>query len=169
FTHEELSRTAAFVGVVSSVTPVTRLLGKGYKRVRKLIKRLVRREEAVEKTAKIRGRGTKGTSFQKAVRQLSEIGQQNVRTLRRWAKSKGWVRKPGDGPEIWGVRDADGNFSWRLKIKPEASNRHGLQPGSNQPRFDARLDTNGTYVNPFTGQIGTKAIGTHQPLEKVYY
>ena len=88
--------------------------------------------------------------------------------MQGWAKSKGWVRKSGDGPEVWGVKDANGNFSWRLKIKPEASNRQGLQAGSNQPRFDARLDTNGTYVNPFTGQTGTKAIGTHIPLEKVY-
>ena len=112
---------------------------------------------------------TKGTSFQKAVGQLSEVGQQNVRTLQGWAKSKGWARKSGDGPEVWGVKDAKGNFSWRLKIKPEASNREGLQAGSNQPRFDARLDTNGTYINPFTGQTGSKAVGTHISLEKVYY
>ena len=110
----------------------------------------------------------KGTAFQKAVGQLSEVGQQNVRTLQGWAKSKGWVRKSGDGPEVWGVKDANGNFSWRLKVKPEASNRQGLKAGSNQPRFDARLDSNGTYINPFTDQIGTKAIGTHIPLEKVY-
>lgn len=44
--------------------------------------------------------------------------------------------------------------------------REVLQAGSNQPRFDARLDTNGSYINPFTGQTGTKAAGTHIPLEK---
>jgi hypothetical protein len=42
--------------------------------------------------------------------------------------------------------------------------RPGLQPGSNVPRFDARLEP-GRYINPFTGGVGGKGVGTHLPLE----
>ena len=99
---------------------------------------------------------------------LSAIGQQNVRVLRNWAKSKGWVRQPGTGPEVWGVREADGSFSWRLKIKPQPSMRPGLEAGSQQPRFDARLGP-GQYINPFTGEIGGRSVGTHLPLERKWW
>lgn len=95
---------------------------------------------------------------------LSRVGNQNVRVLRNWANSKGWVQRAGDGPEIWGVRNADGSFSWRLKIKPEASMRPGLEADSKVPRFDARLGP-GEYVNPFTGELGGRSVGTHIPLE----
>lgn len=99
-----------------------------------------------------------------AARGLSSVGNQNVRVLRNWANSKGWVRQAGDGPEVWGVRNTDGSFSWRLKLKPEASTRPGLEAGSKVPRFDARLGP-GEYVNPFTGEVGGRAAGTHIPLE----
>lgn len=38
---------------------------------------------------------------------------------------------------------------------------------SNYPRFDARVndDPNPDYINPFTGKIGNKSIGTHVNLE----
>lgn len=68
-------------------------------------------------------------------------------------------------PEVWGVRNADDTFSWRLKIKPEASTRPGLESGSQMPRFDARLGPS-EYVNPFTGATGGRGIGTHLPLER---
>jgi RHS repeat-associated protein len=103
--------------------------------------------------------------FHQAASTLTETGQRNIRTLRGWAESKGWSRRPGDGPEIWGVSGKDGSFSWRLKIKPEAAMRPGLGTGSQQARFDARLD-NGAYVNPFTGETGVRDVGTHLPLEK---
>jgi hypothetical protein len=43
--------------------------------------------------------------------------------------------------------------------------RPGLQPDSNVPRISARLDTQGTYVNPFTGDIVSRAVGDHIPLD----
>jgi hypothetical protein len=91
--------------------------------------------------------------------------ERNTTFLRQWAKDKGWVRKPGGGPETWGVEDDSGNFSWRLKIKQEGSMRPGLQPDSNVPRVSARLDTEGTYVNPFTGDTVSRAVGDHIPLD----
>ncbi|MFF2879155.1 DNRLRE domain-containing protein [Gottfriedia sp. NPDC057991] len=94
---------------------------------------------------------------------FSKSVYKNMRTLRKWAKSKGWIRKYTDGGvEMWGVKK-HGEFKWRLKLKPEASNRPGLQEGSNKPRFDARLKE-GVYVNPFTGHVGGKSVGTHLPL-----
>ncbi|WP_027085177.1 pre-toxin TG domain-containing protein [Cohnella panacarvi] len=91
----------------------------------------------------------------------------NTDNLRSWAESIGWVRQDtAGGVEQWGVKNVDGSFSWRLKLKPEASTREGLGAGSNQPRFDARLDDKGTYVNPFTGQTGGREVGTHIPLGK---
>ena len=59
--------------------------------------------------------------------------------------------------------DDAGNFSWRLKIKPQGSTRTGLEAGSQVPRFDARLGP-GYYINPLTGQTGGRAVGTHIPL-----
>ena len=107
--------------------------------------------------------------FNKAAANISEIGQQNIRILRNWAKSKGWERLPNSngGPEKWGsyVNDV---FEWNLRIKPEPSIRPGLQSGSAIPRFDARIK-NGSmfeYLNPFTGiRGGDKSFGTHIPLE----
>lgn len=89
----------------------------------------------------------------------------NTANLRTWAEKNGWVRQDtAGGVEQWGVKNADGTFSWRLKLKPEASTREGLGAGSNQPRFDARLDDKGTYINPFTGETGGRSVGTHIPL-----
>lgn len=89
----------------------------------------------------------------------------NTENLRTWAQDNGWVQQnTAGGVEQWGVRNADGTFSWRLKLKPEASTREGLGAGSNQPRFDARLDDKGTYINPFTGETGGRGVGTHIPL-----
>jgi hypothetical protein len=97
---------------------------------------------------------------------LTNAGVANVRALRGWAVSKGWSQKPGAGPETWGITDSSGNFSWRLKLKKEGSSTPGLQADSQVPRFDARLDTSGTYVNPFTGVRGNKLVGTHIPLNQ---
>ncbi len=89
---------------------------------------------------------TGATGFEALVQQLSKVGQQNVRTLQNWAKSKGFVKGPNTGgPQVWGVYDDAGNFSWRLKIKAEGSMRSGLEAGSQVPRFDARLAP-GKYV-----------------------
>ena len=96
------------------------------------------------------------------VRDTGSISK-NTANLRTWEKGNGWVQR---GVEQWGVKNADGTFSWRLKIKPEASTREGLGAGSNQPRFDARLDDKGTYINPFTGETGGRSVGTHIPLGK---
>ncbi|MEM7617625.1 MAG: phage minor head protein [Pseudomonadota bacterium] len=103
--------------------------------------------------------------FDNAVSKLSTKGRENVQKLQNWAKDKGFVKKKNnDGPEVWGVYDKNGNFSWRLKIKPESSARDGLRSGSQQPRFDARLEE-GQYHNPLTGKTGGKEIGTHINLE----
>ncbi len=103
--------------------------------------------------------------FHQAASRLSEQGQNNIRILRNWAKSKGWVRMPSNGgPEKWG-KFQKGKFEWNLIIKPEASVRPGLKTGSNIPRFDARLGPIDQYINPFTGQIGRSNVGTHIPLE----
>ena len=89
----------------------------------------------------------------------------NTANLRTWAEKNGWVRQnTAGGVEQWGVKNDDGTFSWRLKLKPEVSTREGLGAGSNQPRFDARLDDKGTYINPFTGETGGRSVGTHIPL-----
>jgi RHS repeat-associated protein len=105
---------------------------------------------------------------------LSKTAQNTIRILRGWAKSKGWKKLPNPqgAPEKWGVYN-EGLFEWRLKIKPKPSFRPNLQDGSNLlhdrsslPRFDARLKSeNRMNVNPFTGEIGGKEIGTHIPLD----
>src|SRR5262249_5842998 len=42
--------------------------------------------------------------FHSSAQQLSEVGQHNIRTLRGWARSKGWERYQNNGgPEKWGV------------------------------------------------------------------
>ncbi|WP_432748271.1 hypothetical protein [Pectinatus frisingensis] len=113
----------------------------------------------VEKTADVAKESSKAL-----VKDTNSISK-NTENLRTWAKDNGWVQQnTAGGVEQWGVRNADGTFSWRLKLKPEASTREGLGAGSNQPRFDARLDDKGTYINPFTGETGGRAVGTHIPL-----
>ncbi len=106
--------------------------------------------------------------FHEAARNLSEAGQQNIRTLRGWAKSKGYERLPNPtgAPEKWGTY-TNGEFKWNLILKPERSMREGLASGSNIPRFDAKI-ADGKYTNPFNGQIGGKDVGTHLPFEKIY-
>ncbi len=110
---------------------------------------------------------------------LQQVILRNTRTLRGWAKSKGWMCKGGGGPEQWGVYRPDGSFSWRLKIKQDPSSSSGLsnrgragQAGSYSPRFDARLNegtptTPNVFVNPFTGATGGSIL-SHQPLDRVY-
>lgn len=58
-----------------------------------------------------------------------------------------------------GVYDDEEIFSWRLQIKLEGSTREGLQQGSSVPRISSRMPTKKgfTYLNPFTGQTGTRA------------
>jgi hypothetical protein len=111
--------------------------------------------------------------FNQAASELSEVGQNNIRVLRNWAKSKGWEKfpNPGGQPEKWG-QYIEGEFEWRLRIKPEGSFRSGLDSGSNIPRFDARLSTGKPkeylYINPFSGETGTREIGSHLPLDYFY-
>ena len=69
--------------------------------------------------------------FHQAARNLSEIGQNNIRILRGWAKSKGWTKAPNFGePEKWGTLQ-NGKFRWNLSIKSEASFRPNLHVDSN--------------------------------------
>ena len=109
--------------------------------------------------------------FDQAASQLSEVGQNNIRILRNWAKSKGWEKETGrlGKPERWGLYNGK-EFTWHLRIKPEKSLREGLQAGSQQARFDARLnkEMNG-FLNPFTGKTGNKDLGTHLSLESEWY
>ncbi|WP_052759517.1 hypothetical protein [Paenibacillus sp. DMB20] len=111
-------------------------------------------------------RKDQGTGNAALVEDAGSIAQ-NTENLRAWANDNGWEQQySAGGVEQWGVRNADGTFSWRLKLKPEASMREGLGTGSNQPRFDARLDDKGMYINPFTGETGGRSVGTHIPLGK---
>jgi len=109
--------------------------------------------------------------FHSAARNLSEVGQNNIRILRGWAKSKGWKKlpNPNGGPESWGIYDrSDKSFQWLLKLKPEVSLRQGLDGGSMIPRASVRLNGN-EYINPFTGERVGKIVGGHIPLETKYY
>lgn len=109
--------------------------------------------------------GNSGGGVNKALVRDNGSISKNTENLRNWAKKNGWVQQnTAGGVEQWGIRNADGTFSWRLKLKPQASTREGLGAGSNRPRFDARLDDKGTYINPFTGETGGRAVGTHIPL-----
>jgi hypothetical protein len=59
--------------------------------------------------------------FHQAASNLSETGQNNIRILRNWAKSKGWTKfsKNGD-PEKWGTwKSIESKYEWNLIIKPE--------------------------------------------------
>ena len=121
---------------------------------------------------KLLGSGIKLNRFHQATRNLSETGQNNIRILRGWAKSKGWKKQPNflGAPEKWGIYQ-NNTFQWRLVIKPEGSTRPGLGSGSSVPRFDARFLTDKagqSYINPFTGETGNWQIGTHLPLDFNY-
>ncbi|WP_239079269.1 RHS repeat-associated core domain-containing protein [Streptomyces sp. SID7909] len=97
--------------------------------------------------------------------------EKNIEFLQEWAAAQGMHRKPGGGPETWGVTVPGGKFEWRLKIKRDASVNEGLQADSYVPRFDARLrhdPTGQSYINPFTGEVGNKSVGTHIPLDGDY-
>lgn len=127
--------------------------------------------------AKLSSKGAHGVEgvlnvrFHQAAYNLSEVGQNNIRVLRGWAKSKGWEKLPNTqgAPETWGnFNQSKNKFYWRLKIKPEASFREGLQMDSNIPRASIRLEE-GVYINPFTGEVGGANIGGHIPLETLYY
>jgi hypothetical protein len=79
------------------------------------------------------------------------------------------VKGAGSGPETWGEINAAGRFEWRLKLKLDPGARPGLQEGSLGPRFDARLSGGSggpaDWINPFTGEIGGRDIGSHLPLD----
>lgn len=118
------------------------------------------KQQAPSSTTNSVNKGT-GNALVKNTGKLAD----NTANLRTWAEKNGWVRQDtAGGVEQRGVRNVDGTFSWRMKLKPEVSTRKGLGAGSNQPRFDARLDDKGTYINPFTGEAGGRSIGTHIPL-----
>ena len=105
--------------------------------------------------------------FHQAAKSLSETGQNNIRILRGWAKSKGWEKLPNSQgrPEQWGIYKGE-EFKWRLKIKPEPSFRPKLDEKSGIPRFDVRLGPGGNqFINPFTGENGDLNIGKHLLLE----
>ncbi len=131
--------------------------------------KLLQGAQKVAKASKVLKNTKQLNTFHKAAKNLSKTGQRNIRTLRGWAKSKGWVKQPNPlgKPEKWGTH-VNGTFHWNLAIKPEASFRGGLQAGSNIPRFDARLWLGGNnyiYLNPFTGEMGSYATCSHIPLE----
>ena len=128
---------------------------------------VIKHESKVHKAATISSQAeNKLNRFHQAASQLSEEAQNNIRILRGWAKSKGWVKFSEDGkPEAWGVFNPIRNtYDWRLKIKAEGSFREGLTRGSNVPRFDAKLDK-GKYINPLTNERGNSKIGTHVSLD----
>jgi len=140
--------------------------GMGYAANRCATRSLVSNSAASESLLAIK-EPFKLNRFHAAARSLSEVGQNNIRSLRGWAKSKGWEKMPNPqgAPEKWGVYQNE-KFEWRLRIKPEPGLRTELHEGSKTPRFDARVGIGGNqYVNPFTGEIGSESIGTHLPLE----
>ncbi|MEU1495550.1 RHS repeat-associated core domain-containing protein [Streptomyces sp. NPDC005776] len=110
-------------------------------------------------------------ALRQAIAPTLTAAEKNVEFLQGWAVAQGMKRKPGGGPETWGVTLPDGKFEWRLKIKRNASVNDGLQSDSYLPRFDARLrhDPDGqSYINPFTGEVGNKSVGTHLLLNEDY-
>ena len=105
--------------------------------------------------------------FDANARNLSSVGKNNIRTVRNWAESRGWVKYTAPGKvEEWGTYNKyEAKWDWRLKIKPEPSFRDGeLEVGSNIPRISARLGE-GQYINPFTNEFGTRKEMSHIPLE----
>ncbi|MCK8524402.1 HNH endonuclease [Aquimarina sp. D1M17] len=62
----------------------------------------------------------KVTGFNKAVQGSSQTVKDNVRTLRKWAKSKGYTKKAGSGsnsdtPEVWGEYK-NGQFTEKVRF-----------------------------------------------------
>ncbi len=108
--------------------------------------------------------------FNKYAMGLSDVGKNNIRALRKWAKSKGYTKLPNPlgKPETWRSQNIAGEKVSNLVIKPSGSFRSNIQTGSGVPRFDAKLD-NGIFINPFTGQTGGRSVGTHIPLEHKYW
>jgi len=106
--------------------------------------------------------------FNQTAQNLPKTSQQNIRTLRGWAKSRGYEKLPNPegGPEKWGIFNK-GEFRTHLIIKPEASLRPGLDPRSGIPRFDAKI-ADGIFINPFSGRTGTYKQYSHIALEKPY-
>lgn len=114
-------------------------------------------------------------AFHTGALNLSEEGQQNIRILRNWAKSRGWVKFPEykGYTEEWGIYNKKNQFEWRLAIKTQPGISPGLEMGSKLPRFDARIQKisignqdRSLYINPFTNEIGIgRNIGTHINLE----
>lgn len=123
-------------------------------------------EMAVEHAATVLKAAPVLSRFEKAIDALSDIGKSNVEYLREYARKEGYVLKENltGGPEVWG-KTIDGEFAWFVKIKPEGSMRNGLEAGSQVPRASVRVDLEGTFINPFTGEVGKKSIGDHIPLE----
>ena len=82
--------------------------------------------------------------------------------LRDWARQNGYVLDPSnpDGPETW-IDPKSGE--WRLKIK-SPSDRPGIDPNSQVPRASAR-NPDGSYVNPITGETGTRGKVGHIPID----
>ncbi|MDR3490888.1 MAG: hypothetical protein P4M12_02450, partial [Gammaproteobacteria bacterium] len=159
---------AAKLGMLGYKTLDT-FIAKGYSElatdIGKLWSRGIKAQEATVKNSQTLNR------FHEAAKNLSEEAQKNIRILRGWAKSKGWVKEPNPlgKPERWGMFE-NGNFTWRLRIKPESSMREGLDVGSNMPRFDARLGSGGSkYINPFVGRVGDEDVGTHVNLTNPYH
>ncbi len=85
-----------------------------------------------------------------------------IAKLRNIANARGLQNVGRSGyTETW---KNGGNALERLKIKFEAGKSPGLSAGSRVPRFEYRVN-NGTFWNPFTGQIGPKGAVSHVPLE----
>lgn len=71
-------------------------LGEGKGFAPKEVSSVVKTEEVAAKKST--------TGFNALVKQLPKAGQQNVRILQNWAKSKGFVKSPNTGgPQTWGV------------------------------------------------------------------
>jgi hypothetical protein len=120
---------------------------------------------ATEETLKTLNAVKQLNRFEAAYTVLSDLGKANVEFLRNFAKRNDWAPKPNilGGPEEWGVY-VDGKFKWRIKIKPEASLREGLERGSQIPRASVRLGDD-NYLNPFTNEKCTAKVAGHLPLE----
>ncbi|MGJ8659857.1 MAG: HNH endonuclease, partial [Cellulophaga fucicola] len=62
----------------------------------------------------------KMSGFNKIASESSQTVKSNIRTLRKWAKSKGYTKKAGSGsnsdtPEVWGTSN-NGKFTEKLKL-----------------------------------------------------
>jgi len=158
---EELYPELWLIPILKLLGAAARIFSRTEEKRENLVKQLASEEEGVLLESETEG----GERFAQALEKLSSEGRENIGKLRKWAEESNYKKKENNGgPEVWGVYDNEGNFSWRLKIKPESSNREGLGKGSAKPRFDARVGE-GRYYNPLTGEHGGRAIGTHIDLE----